>query len=116
MSSGDDAFAAFSIKGLQGQRRSMGTRVNELGQTENLYQVVEDREWGEKDRSYEFEYVQWHQTYHEKQRVRDPRCTICQAEVQFEQVQMPHIENHRKLNRYDANCRFCQDDRFFGRM
>lgn len=117
MSSGDDVFAPFQIKGLGGNRQPVGQRVNELGQTENVYQIVSDPEWGErKDRTYEFEYMEWHQRYHKGQNIRDPRCTICGAEQAFELQQLPHIQNHRRLQKYDPTCRFCQDDRFFGRM
>ncbi len=79
---------------------------------------VDEAEWGtandKAQREYEFKYVQWHQTYHKNQ--RDSRCTICQAEGEFAAIRQPHDENHRATGRYDPNCRFCQDDRFFGRM
>ena len=100
----DDLIAPFSFKGVAGQ----GPAGNHL---------EDPSEWGirttEMD-AYQLEYLQWHQTYHKN--VRDPRCTICTAEANFQAQREPHEKNHRALRQYDPQCRFCQDDRFFGRM
>lgn len=114
----DDLIAPFQIKGLVGSRTPVGTRINDLGQTENVYEVTADPEWGDKDgtqQKYEFEYMHWHQTYHARG-VSDPRCTICTAEQQFRQQRAPHEQQHKARGQFDPSCRFCQDDKFFGRM
>jgi hypothetical protein len=96
-----DLIAPFSMKGLSGQ--------NPAGK------YLEDpREWGIRtppDLAYQLEYMQWHQTYHKG--VRDPRCTICKAEQDFQSLRAPHEQNHKGY--YEPSCRFCQDDKFFGR-
>lgn len=74
-------------------------------------------EWGIRQTAndaYQLEYMQWHVTYHKG--VRDPRCTICTAEANFQAQQEPHLRLHRATRNYDPSCRFCQDDKFFGRM
>lgn len=113
----DQILAPFSLKGMVGDRIPQGTRVNEFGETEHLYTVTSDPEFGDQpnaQQKYEFEYILWHQTYHKG--VRDSRCTICTAEAQFQAQREPHERNHRQRRFYDPQCRFCQDDRFFGRM
>lgn len=114
----DKLIAPFQIKGLVGSRVPIGTRVNELGETENVYEVTSDPEWGDTEgqRKYEFEYMQWHQFWHVRQSIRDPRCTICEAERKFQEERQPHEQNHKARRVYDPSCRFCQDDKFFGRM
>jgi hypothetical protein len=116
----DDLLAPFQLKGLTGSRIPVGTRVNEAGETEHIYEIQSDPEWGETTNSqqatYAFEYAMWHQTYHAKPGYVDSRCTICGAEQKFRQERAPHDMNHKGRGQYDPSCRFCQDDKFFGRM
>jgi len=99
----DDLIAPFAFKGVAGQDPA-GNHLEDA------------REWGIQTQadSYQVEYLKWHQTYHKG--VRDPRCTICTAEAKFQAERQPHEQNHRQRRVYDPQCRFCQDDKFFGRM
>lgn len=101
--------AAFTLKGLSGQIVA-GEKGNYL---------ADPSEWGESNNSqslYEYEYMNWHQTYHAKAGVRDGRCRICQAEAKFYAEKRPHDEFHKARGHFEPSCRFCQDDKFFGRM
>lgn len=103
----DKLIAPFTMKGLSGQAVS----------GEFSHYLADPGEWGERNgtqEQYEWEYAKWHQDYHKNR--HDSRCRICAAEQKFYEQKRPHDEYHKARRQYDPSCRFCQDDRFFGRI
>lgn len=113
---GDDYLAAFNIRGI-GATRHVGQETDRDGNPVNVYEVI-DKEFGDstssEQRKYEVQYVTWHRVNHQAR--KDQRCSICAAEQDFQKQRAPHEQFHRSAGKYDPTCRFCQDDRFLGRM